>query len=120
MTSTNKIAGLLIGISLQAFIAIESRAEDSTSCLFNGQQRLCRVEVSGDDLTLRLEDNRTIEVQRRGRCTDRRKEGITTRSCNVRIGLPDDFVYGLIVRSSQDGTTISSPRLEIELPELAL
>ena len=120
MRFTNRIIALLMGIALQPFATLESRAENTTSCLFNGQQRLCRVEVSGDDLSLRLEDNRAIEIQRRGRCTNRSEGGITTRSCNVRIGLPDDFVFGLIVRSSQDGTTISSPQLEIKLPELAL
>ena len=114
------MAGLLISVAMQTCLAVESRAEDTTTCLFNSQERRCLVEISGDDLTLRLEDNRTIDVQRRGRCTDRRQEGVTTRSCNVRIGLPDDFVYGLIVRSSQDGTTISSPRLEIKLPQLKL
>ena len=114
------MAGLLLSVTLQAFLAHESHAEAPTPCLFNGQERLCLVEISGDDLTLRLEDNRTIDIQRRGRCTDRQKQGITTRSCNVRIGLPDDFVYGLIVRSSRDGTTISSPRLEIKLPQLRL
>ena len=114
------MAGLLLSVTLQAFLAHESHAEAPTPCLFNGQERLCLVEISGDDLTLRLEDNRTIDIQRRGRCTDRQKQGITTRSCNVRIGLPDDFVYGLIVRSSHDGTTITSPRLVIRLPELSL
>ena len=120
MTFADRIAGLLIGVALLPITALESQAQNATPCLFNGQERLCGVKISGDDLTLSLEDNRTIEVQRRGRCTDRRKEGIRTRSCNVRIGLPDDFVYGLIIRSSEDGTTISSPRLEIKLPELAL
>ena len=113
-------AGALISVALPSLVGPSSQAQSSSPCWFNGQERTCQIEQSGDDLTLRLEDNRTIDIQRRGRCTERSQDGATTRSCNVRIGLPDDFVYGLIVRSSRDGTTITSPRLEIKLPQLSL
>ena len=98
-----------------------SRAEDvRTPCLFNQQKKSCEIRLKGDDIELRLEGNHTISINRRGRCSNRVESGITTRSCNVRIGLPNDFVYGLIVRRSSGGTTITSPELEIRLPDLGL
>ena len=99
----------------------EATTEKSrTPCFFNQKEETCDIRLKGDDIELRLEGNRTVEINRRGRCTNRLENSVTIRSCNVRIGLPNDFVYGLIVRRSTGGTMITSPQLEIKLPEVGL
>ena len=97
-------------------------ADLTTPCLFNEKQEICEISLDGDDIELRLDENRRVEISRRGRCTNRVELDVTIRSCNVRIGLPNDFVYGLIKRRgvSAGGTVITSPQLEIKLPEIGL
>ena len=84
----------------------------------NKLQRPCSVTVKGDDLVLLLDYNKTITVERRGRCRTRSIDGVLTKSCNIKLGWADDFVYGLIVQSGVAGTRISSPQIEIKIPDL--
>ena len=44
--------------------------------------------------------------------------GRAITSCNVKITLPNDTAYGLLVRSATEGTTLTWPQLRIEMPEL--
>ena len=89
-----------------------------STCFVNKKQHICRVTMAGDNLEIQVGSTQKISVERRGHCRTRRADGVISRSCNVKLGMEDDFVYGLIVRSSTTGTTISSPRLEIKVPDL--
>ena len=110
---------LLLLLSIAGLSAAHSyRAETASRCLFNGRERRCRIEINGDNLLLDLGVDGIITIDQRGRCANRQDDGETVRTCNVRIGLPDDFVFGLIVRNNQTGATITSPRFEIRLPDL--
>ena len=97
----------------------DSFAQASTRCLFNEEEQICIVHVKGDVMQINRSDS-IISIEPRGHCRENNSDGVKKRHCNVRIGLPDDFVYGLIVRSSKDGTTITSPTLRIQLPDLNL
>ena len=87
-------------------------------CFLNEKQHVCSVTAGGDNLELRVDDTQMIKVDRRGHCRTRRNDAEISRSCNVKVGLVNDFVYGLIVRSNTAGTRISTPRLEIKIPDL--
>ena len=92
----------------------------ATKCFVNKKLNICSVTMAEDNLELQVGNTQKISVERRGHCRTRRENGVISRSCNVKLGLENDFVYGLIVRSSTTGITISSPRLEIKIPGFKL
>ena len=120
-----KMKPFALGLLLALSVGVCGKAQQTSSvdrlkCLFNGDERRCEIESNGDNLVLRLKNKNTISVDRRGRCNNRKEDGETTRTCNVRVGLPDDFVFGLVVRGSRTGTTITTPQFEIRIPDLTL
>ena len=123
VNTASALTAALLNIVIGGMPALcqEAKSEKSrTPCFFNQKEETCDIRLKGDDIELEFEGNRTVEIARRGRCTNRLVNGVTIRSCNVRIGLPNDFVYGLIVRRSTGGTVITSPQLEIKLPQIGL
>lgn len=120
--ATNSIIGLWCAIIVIICSPAKSLSEpsQSLSCQFNGKVRTCLVALNGDNLRLQLDDERMIQIDKRGNCRNRTEKGVTSRSCNARISWTEDFVYGLVIRRSVGGTTITSPEFEIVIPDLLL
>ena len=91
-----------------------------SACTINGVPHSCEVLARDDDLMIRRHDGPMFSARRLGTCRDHNGVEERIRRCNVRITTADDFIYGLLVRSSRDGTKLSSPQLEIHLPEIRL
>ena len=89
----------LLITSLPAAAEPVSQAQ-ATRCIINAVAQSCQVVQTTDSLELSLDNGRAIT------------------SCNVKITLPNDTAYGLLVRSATEGTTLTWPQLRIEMPEL--
>ena len=94
------------------------RQARATRCVINAVSQRCQVVQTTDSLELSLDDGRAIAARRLGRWRRSGKGATATSSCNVKITLPNDTAYGLLVRSAEEGTTLTWPQLRIELPEL--
>ena len=90
----------------------------ATRCVIKAVAQICKVLQTPDTLELSLEDGRTIAARRLGRWRSSGKGATTVDSCNVKITLQGDTAYGLLVRSAEQGTTLTWPQLQIEMPEL--
>ena len=120
--ATNSIVSLWCAMIVIMSSPAKSLSEpnQSLSCQFNGQVRTCLVALNGDNLRLQLDDERVIQIDKRGNCRNRTEKGVKSRSCSARISWTEDFVYGLVIRRSDGGTTITSPEFEIVIPDLLL
>ncbi|RPG11156.1 MAG: hypothetical protein CBE01_002220 [Planctomycetaceae bacterium TMED241] len=95
-----------------------SREARTTRCDINAMAQACEVLQTPDTLELSLEDGRTIAARRLGRWRSSGKGATAVDSCNVKITLQNDTAYGLLVRSAEQGTTLTWPQLQIGMPEL--
>ena len=67
---------------------------DQTVCSNGSRQAPCSVKLNADNLELRLETGRVLSARLLGRWRVSQQAGGTTRSCNARIDLGDEVVYG--------------------------
>ncbi|MBL6801707.1 MAG: hypothetical protein ISQ52_01295 [Synechococcus sp. BS307-5m-G38] len=112
----------LIGLSASWILALAwpfaATADTSMRCVIGSEQQACSVLWQDDALEIQLEDGRQLHARRLGRWSTTTRDGVSIKQCNMRINLGDDVVYGLLTRSSITGTTLTWPRLQIELPDL--
>ena len=78
----------------------------------------CQAQLSEDALSLTLENGQHLTAKRLGRWKEGRTDGVRERSCNVRIDLGDDFVYGLLTVNAQTGTSLVWPQQRIDIRDL--
>ena len=95
-------------------------AEDSPRFLCsNGSSTApCRAELSNDALNLSLKDGSSLTAKRLGNCKQNRTGSGMERSCNVRIDLGEDFVYGILKVNSKKGTSLIWPQRQIDINDL--
>ena len=88
------------------------------SCSNGSSTVRCRAELSHDALTLTLKDGKSLTAKRLGSWKQNTTDNGMERSCNVRIDLGDNFVYGLLKVNSQTGTRLIWPQRQIEIHDL--
>ena len=115
LTLAGWISLLITSLPVDAEPVRQARA---TRCVINAVAQSCQVVQTPDSLELSLDDGRAIAARRLGRWRRSVPGATATSSCNVKITLPNDTAYGLLVRSEVEGTTLTWPQLRIELPEL--
>jgi len=86
-------------------------------CSNGTHQAPCTIKVTADRLELRLETGLMLNARRLGRWRISRQDGITTHSCNARIDLGDEVVYGVWRISSSAGTSLIWPQRRIAIPD---
>ena len=87
-------------------------------CSNGTSQAPCSVRLNADSLELRLDPTLRLKARRLGRWRISHQDGITTRSCNARIDLGDEVVYGVLRISSSTGTSLIWPQRRIDIPAL--
>ena len=107
----------LLITSLPAAAEPVSQAQ-ATRCIINAVAQSCQVVQTTDSLELSLDNGRAITARRLGRWRLSGNGASAITSCNVKITLPNDTAFGLLVRSATEGTTLTWPQLRIEMPEL--
>ena len=107
-------------LSLVLAHSLPTLAEDSPRFLCsNGSSTApCRAELSNDALTLTLKDGSSLTAKRLGSWKQNKTDSGMERSCNVRIDLGDDFVYGLLKVNSKKGTSLIWPQRQIDINDL--
>lgn len=91
---------------------------DEMECIAGGSQTICRIGYDGNGLELRVVPDLALKARRLGRWRVSSQDGITTISCNARIDLGDDVVYGVLQSNSANGTSLIWPQLRIDIPDL--
>ena len=76
------------------------------------------VTLDDNSLQLKLEPDLMLQARRLGRWRMSHQDGITTRSCNARIDLGSEVVYGVLRISSSTGTSLIWPQQKLEIPDL--
>ena len=115
-----------IPILFAALVAASSVATESatateleqTICSNGTRNAPCSVKLDDDSLELRLDPNLLLKARRLGRWRISRQDGITTHSCNARIDIGSDVVYGVLRISSTTGTSLIWAQQRIDIPEL--
>jgi len=87
-------------------------------CSNGTSQAPCNVRLNAISLELRLDPNLRLKARRLGRWRISHQGGITTHSCNARIDLGDEVVYGVLRISSSTGTSLIWPQQRIDIPAL--
>ena len=87
-------------------------------CSNGTSQAPCNVRLNAISLELRLDPNLRLKARRLGRWRISHQGGITTHSCNARIDLGDEVVYGVLRISSSTGTSLIWPQQRIDIPDL--
>ena len=115
-----RLSWAISAFSLVLATSLPNLAEDSPRFLCsNGSSTTpCRAELSNDALTLTLKDGSSLTAKRLGSWKQNRTESGMERSCNVRIDLGDDFVYGLLKVNSKKGTSLIWPQRQIDINDL--
>ena len=85
-------------------------------CSNGTSQAPCNVRLNADSLELRLDPNVRLNARRLGGWRISHQDGITTRSCNARIDLGNEVVYGVLRISSSTGTSLIWPQQRIDIP----
>ena len=87
-------------------------------CTINQQQEPCRATLEQQALSLRRSDGSMISTRPLGRCPSAQPTNGREIRCNVRISLPDDFVYGLQVVHPDGHVDVTAPILTIRIDGL--
>ena len=87
-------------------------------CSNGTRQAPCSVKLDDSSLEVRLGPDQVLKTRRLGRWRISHQDGITTRSCNARIDLGDEIVYGVLQISSTTGTSLIWPQKRIDIPDL--
>ena len=109
------VAALVGAVATTTAIATEL---DQKVCSSGTRQAPCSVKLSAESLELRLEAGPKLKARRLGRWRISHQDGITIRSCNARIDLGDEVVYGVLRISSSTGTSLIWPQQRIDIPAL--
>ena len=107
------VAGSSVGASPTMAAEVGQRV-----CSNGTNQAPCSVRLTNDSLELRLEPGLRLNARRLGRWRVSHQDGITTRSCNARIDLGDEVVYGVLRISPSTGTSLIWPQQRIDIPDL--
>ena len=91
---------------------------DQRLCSNGTRQAPCSVKLDDGSLEVRLGPDQVLKTRRLGRWRISHQDGITTRSCNARIDLGDEIVYGVLQISSTTGTSLIWPQKRIDIPDL--
>ena len=110
---------LLAGSSVAATKAIAAESVQRV-CSNGTSQATCSIRLDEDSLELRLHPDLLLKARRLGRWRVSEQDGITTRSCNARIDLGTEIVYGVLRISSSTGTSLIWPQQRIDIPALKL
>ena len=115
-----RLSWAIAALSLGLANSLPNLAEDSPRFLCsNGSSTApCRAELSNDALILTLKDGSSLTAKRLGSWKQNRTDSGMERSCNVRIDLGDDFVYGLLRVNSKKGTSLIWPQRQIDINDL--
>lgn len=107
-------------LSLIFATTIPNLAEDSREFLCNNglSTASCQAQLTNEVLTLTLKDGSRLTAKRLGSWKQNKTEGGIERSCNVRIDLGDDFVYGLLKVNTNSGTSLIWPQRQIDIRDL--
>jgi len=87
-------------------------------CSNGTRQAPCSVRLDDGSLDVRLGPDHVLKARRLGRWRISHQDGITTRSCNARIDLGDEIVYGVLQISSTTGSSLIWPQKRIDIPDL--
>ena len=110
-------AALLAASSVATESATATELEQ-TICSNGTRNAPCSVKLDDDSLELRLDPNLLLKAQRLGRWRISRQDGITTHSCNARIDLGSEVVYGVLRISSTTGSSLIWAKQRIDIPKL--
>lgn len=88
-------------------------------CTINGRVESCVARLVGDALTVTRADGTQIQSKRLGRCAENREADGVMHRCNVRISLPNDFVYGLQLVQPQGVVKLIAPTLTVQVEGVA-
>jgi len=75
----------------------------------------CKVDFNNTTLTIILANGDQLIARRLGRWSTTTVEGQTERSCNMRIDLGDEVVYGLLQISAAEGAQLTWSRGRISV-----
>jgi len=109
------LAPLAVMIGMGA-VSLPSRSEQI--CTINQQQESCQAGLEQQVLSLRRSDGSMIRTRPLGRCPSAFPSNGREIRCNVRISLPDDFVYGLQVLHPDGHVEVTAPILTIRVDGL--
>ena len=115
-----RLSWAVSALSLVLANSLPNFAEDNPRFLCsNGSSTApCRAELSNDALSLTMKDGSSLTAKRLGSWKQNRTDRGIERSCNVRIDLGDDFVYGLLKVNSKKGTSLIWPQKQIDINNL--
>ena len=91
---------------------------EQTVCRNGTREAVCSVTLDDNSLELKLESDLMLQARRLGRWRMSHQDGITTRSCNARIDLGSEVLYGVLRISSSTGTSLIWPQQKLEIPDL--
>lgn len=111
---------ILVTLGIGVLTTAPSYAEDkiTTICSNGTTTARCEVSLDDNDLKLKLNNGNSLSARRLGRWSNAERDGEQVRSCNVRINLGDEIVYGLLRIHTKDGTSLIWPQRQIDIPEL--
>ena len=89
-------------------------------CSNGTSQTPCSVTLNNDALEVSVQPNLLVKARRLGRWSISTQNGITTRSCNARVDLGNEVVYGVLRINSSTGTSLIWPQQRIDIPALKL
>ena len=111
------VAALVGAVPTTTAIAMATEL-DQKVCSNGTREAPCSVKLNAESLELRLEPGLRLKARRLGRWRISHQDGITIRSCNARIDLGDEVVYGVLRISSSTGTSLIWPQQHIDIPAL--
>ena len=112
---------LVVSSALTISSAQAAAVEPNQMVCSNGtSQTPCSVTLNNDALEVRVQPNLLVKARRLGRWSVSTQNGITTRSCNARVDLGNEVVYGVLRISSTTGTSLIWPQQRIDIPALKL
>ena len=97
-------------------VSLPSRSDQI--CIINHQQESCQATFEQQILSLKRSDGSMIRTRPLGRCPSGLPSDGREIRCNVRISLPDDFVYGLQVLYPDGFVDVTAPILSIRIDGL--
>ena len=111
---------ILLAFGIGVLATAPSHAEDKITTICSNGTTTTSCEVSLDDnvLKLKLNNGNSLSARRLGRWSEAERDGERVRSCNVRINLGDQIVYGLLRIDTKNGTWLIWPQRQIDIPEL--
>ena len=112
------LSAALVAAAWMAPETAMAAALEQRICSNGTSQARCSVRLDQNGLEVRLHTNQTLNARRLGHWRISQQDGITTQSCNARIDLGDEVVYGVLRINSSTGTSLIWPQQRIDIHNL--